>query len=301
MTSQNHTRIAAFDILRGFFLCVIIIDHLYLFPNAFQIITGLGQLWVSAAEGFFIISGILVGYLYYTRPLVRVLQRAIKLGVLAVLISLIFQIWNAHSLADYLSYYAIFLAITPVVFFVLKKFGPWTTIALSLAVWCLRGNNVYLAWQALFVSGTVAGTMWEKLIPKIENYKRVLAWITLITLTISSAVLSTNIEFGKQVFDKPTLGLGRMVLAWIWFITLYIWVRKHEGGINKLTRGSLEKLGRNSLFVYILHAFVVLTLSRTLPGHMNFLNNTLATAAALGVTYFFAEMAGLLRRLRFSQ
>ncbi|MEO5499509.1 MAG: OpgC domain-containing protein, partial [Candidatus Saccharimonadales bacterium] len=56
-------RIYELDLLRGFFICVIILDHLQFWPSPFQYLTGQGRLWVSAAEGFFLISGLLVGYL----------------------------------------------------------------------------------------------------------------------------------------------------------------------------------------------------------------------------------------------
>ena len=56
-------RIIELDLLRGFFIIVIILDHLQFWPSPWQYITGEGRLWVSAAEGFFIISGLLIGYL----------------------------------------------------------------------------------------------------------------------------------------------------------------------------------------------------------------------------------------------
>lgn len=51
------------DILRGYFLFVIIINHLGSFPSLFEPFTGGGRLLVSAAEGFFFLSGLLVGRL----------------------------------------------------------------------------------------------------------------------------------------------------------------------------------------------------------------------------------------------
>jgi len=56
-------RIHELDLLRGFFILVIIIDHFQRWPSPFTFITGEGRLWVSAAEGFFLISGLLIGYL----------------------------------------------------------------------------------------------------------------------------------------------------------------------------------------------------------------------------------------------
>ena len=61
MKSNSSSRIHAFDLLRGWCLVVISSDHLERFPSVFDPFTGRGLLWVSAAEGFFFISGALVG------------------------------------------------------------------------------------------------------------------------------------------------------------------------------------------------------------------------------------------------
>lgn len=56
-------RIYELDLLRGFFILVILIDHFQRWPSFFSYISGEGKLWASAAEGFFLISGLLIGYL----------------------------------------------------------------------------------------------------------------------------------------------------------------------------------------------------------------------------------------------
>lgn len=63
MSATPKRRIYELDLLRGFFICVIILDHLQFWPSPLQYLTGQGRLWVSAAEGFFLISGLLIGYL----------------------------------------------------------------------------------------------------------------------------------------------------------------------------------------------------------------------------------------------
>jgi len=60
---KQSTRILALDYLRGFFILVIIVDHLFRFPNAFMLISGEARLWMTAAEGFIMISGLLIGYI----------------------------------------------------------------------------------------------------------------------------------------------------------------------------------------------------------------------------------------------
>jgi hypothetical protein len=54
-------RIHTFDLLRGYFLIVILLNHLFYYPSGLELLTGRGLLYVSTAEGFFLISGIVLG------------------------------------------------------------------------------------------------------------------------------------------------------------------------------------------------------------------------------------------------
>lgn len=56
-------RIHELDLLRGYFIFIILVDHIQRWPSFYTYLTGQGRLWASAAEGFFIISGLLIGYL----------------------------------------------------------------------------------------------------------------------------------------------------------------------------------------------------------------------------------------------
>lgn len=78
LPAKPARRIHELDLLRGFFIVVIILDHLQFWPSPWQYITGQGRLWVSAAEGFFLISGFLIGYLRAYRDVhvdIRVLTK----------------------------------------------------------------------------------------------------------------------------------------------------------------------------------------------------------------------------------
>lgn len=55
-------RFLTLDVMRGYFIVVIIINHLWRWPNGFIVFSGANQLWFSGAEGFVILSGLLVGY-----------------------------------------------------------------------------------------------------------------------------------------------------------------------------------------------------------------------------------------------
>lgn len=59
--SLSNNRLVILDQLRGLCLAIIIVDHVGLFPTVFEVFTGRQHLWITAAEGFFLISGLLVG------------------------------------------------------------------------------------------------------------------------------------------------------------------------------------------------------------------------------------------------
>lgn len=63
ITKRASGRLLALDYLRGFFIVVIIIDHMWRFPSLGALLSGQAKLWVTAAEGFVIISGFLIGYI----------------------------------------------------------------------------------------------------------------------------------------------------------------------------------------------------------------------------------------------
>src|SRR6185369_9293902 len=61
--TPRRSRDLALDLLRGYFLVVIMIDHLRYAANPLYLVSGRQSLWVTAAEGFILISGFLVGML----------------------------------------------------------------------------------------------------------------------------------------------------------------------------------------------------------------------------------------------
>src|SRR3954468_12253264 len=90
-------RIVSFDILRGYFLIVILINHIELYPSGFDLFTGRGRLLVSAAEGFFFMFGLLVGMVYKRRLALgmrfifqKMWKRALQLYIGSVTLTLLF-------------------------------------------------------------------------------------------------------------------------------------------------------------------------------------------------------------------
>ncbi len=170
-------RIAAFDILRGFFLVVIILNHLFYYPNGLDWLTGRGLLYASSAEGFFLISGLMLGLVrgrkLIDKPLKRasslIISRAVQLYVVFVVLtigytllawwlhdtpglksgyappgtSLLQIIWETASLQysygwiDFLRLYVIFMLATPLALWLLRR-GLWyVLLAISFCIWLL--------------------------------------------------------------------------------------------------------------------------------------------------------------------
>ena len=172
--SGAKQRILALDYLRGFFITVIIIDHLWRWPTLFSLMSGRGELWASAAEGFVIISGLLVGYVRgyknRTQPLGVVSKKLVTRGAMLyiwmiitslalvsaswllsfkgnmayvpipagdwqTLITSILRTDYVHTLTHFLYLYAIFLVVSPLAIWMLRQGKAWSVGIISAVLW----------------------------------------------------------------------------------------------------------------------------------------------------------------------
>lgn len=211
--SKKPARILTFDLLRGLFLVIIFVDHLAYAPSLFfQFATGTTGAFASAAEGFFAISGILVGYIYGPKILkntktviTKLWRRALLLYGLAVGFTLFYTTWasllpdgyvrqpnwqgsvgdllfNAVTLqfhfgwADFLARYAVFMVFAPLVLWLIAKHRAWIVAVISIGAWWLwrdiPGWQIFTAWQVIFMIGIIIGYY----LPTIEEHVR--AWST---------------------------------------------------------------------------------------------------------------------------
>ncbi|HEY1085738.1 MAG TPA: OpgC domain-containing protein [Candidatus Saccharimonadales bacterium] len=320
-------RILTFDLLRGWFLVIIILDHLSYFPNGFSFITGDSRLFVTAAEGFFLVSGIVLGivrgYKLIDAPFWSVTKklwfRAFTLYVTSIVITLLSLfiswqfigndgvkspippsstpfgelLWNIITLrefygwADYLRFYAIFLFISPLWMWLLRRGWWYIGIAVSFAIWAVAPRPVTellqpLTWQLLFFIALTIGFY----LPKIRDWKnelpkptwklinRSLMALFAVTLTLNVYAEFISPAFGDPIssaitaahhavtptFFKNNLSLERLSLAFLWFYGFYMIVRRYEKQITRYLGWLLLPFGVNSLYVYSVHAFVIVTL-----------------------------------------
>lgn len=174
---EKSERILTFDLMRGYFLCVILFNHLRYYPSGLDFFTGRGLLYASTAEGFFVVSGIVLGIVrgrkLISKPFMfaakLLWKRAFQLYLTSIILTFFFTLvgqlfldnpgikygiftdWNnwwellwhtinlsyTYGWADFLRMYAIFIFFAPFALWLLRK-GLWYVIILiSLALWSL--------------------------------------------------------------------------------------------------------------------------------------------------------------------
>lgn len=209
LTAKASKRIVAFDIIRGLFLLMILIDHIERYPSLFDLFTGRGRMYVSSAEGFFFLSGILIGLVYRRRLALgakfifkKMWTRAAELYAAGVALSFLFvglAVWLhrtdikdglspwpgwhwiitqtflmrfSYGWADFLVRFAILMIFAPIVFWLVAK-GRWRLVLLvSFIIWCFRGQNFSLSWQIIFNIGIIAGFYWYEIRRWLAHFNR---------------------------------------------------------------------------------------------------------------------------------
>lgn len=181
MAEKKSSRILTFDLMRGYFLVAIILDHLKFFPNGLDWWAARGDLFVTTAEGFFLISGIVLGIVRGSKLLHEpfkhvaklLLKRGVQLYITTIILVLLFTLigwlfmnnaglksgiiapttnifdvlWQIVTLqyfygwADYLRLYAIFLLASPLALWLLRKGWWYVLLAANLGVWLLYPAN----------------------------------------------------------------------------------------------------------------------------------------------------------------
>ncbi|MBX4199339.1 OpgC domain-containing protein, partial [Candidatus Saccharibacteria bacterium] len=179
--------------------------------------------------------------------------------------------------------------------------------------WAIRGNNFTLSWQIVFAIGMVIGFYWHEFKALLSRYgesthsriRRAIYVAAGITFALSYASVYLLSVLNQKLIGLPlwlqhftfswntvnadvwlyaqkwTMGPIRIFLFMLWFSALYLIVERHYETFNKYSRGFVELLGQNSLFVYITHAFIVFAFKFFIPAGTTLWQNFLITGFAL--------------------
>lgn len=343
--ASSSSRFLALDYLRGFFIFVIIVDHVYRWPSFLGLFTGQGMLWVTAAEGFVIISGLLVGYIrgYKNRgePMMTVSKKLLKRALLLYfwfVLSTLFYVtaswyiptvgstpwieistfdWSqlfiststfsySYTWVHFLYLYAIFLGLSPLAVYLLRKRLAWCLGLISVLGYFL-GLHLgvhWLQWQALFFLPSIAGFY----LPALQQYwlqqpaqkKKltigVLGAITLITLLLS---VLTCLAFPNHplsawlqltLFCKEPIGIGVIPMAFIWFIALVALFQYSLAFTKKYFNWLLLPFGTRSLTAYIVHGLAIIASAFIFAMTDSILLNTLVGALTVILTWTLIQL-----------
>lgn len=330
MAQQKDTRrLLTFDLLRGYFLLAIILNHLYWYPNGFDWVAAHGGLFVTSAEGFFLISGIVLGIVRgrklidkpFRDAALLLLKRGAQLYVTSIVLMLIFTLLGwwffydnpglkpgirpidepflsvlfgalsfnyIYGWADYLRLYAIFLLISPLALWLLRRHKWYLVLAASVGLWLLfpTPDSVQktdellmpIAWQLIFFSGFVIGFHWKQMSgwwQRLARSVRRAATTIVVSLAVTTIAANIALYFGQYLpgaagvtltniyasflpyFDKASLPLPRLALFLLWFWFGFWLFSRFEPFIMKRFGWLLLTFGQNSLYVYTIHAFVI--------------------------------------------
>jgi hypothetical protein len=206
VTTKKSNRIVALDIIRGYFLLVIMVNHIEMYPNVFDLGTGRGRLLVSAAEGFFFMSGLLVGMVYKRRLSLgmkfifkKMWRRALELYAGSIILTVLFTAAAAYlhhptikdgigdvsnwphilyetslmrygfGWGDFLDRFAILMLMAPFSFYLLTKKKWWLLLIISTSAWAIRGNNFTLSWQIIFNLAMIIGYHWDAINKRLRD------------------------------------------------------------------------------------------------------------------------------------
>ena len=238
MKKEILGRIVGIDIIRGYFLFVILVDHLGRTFSGYDFFTGGGQQWVSAAEGFFFVSGVMIGLIRgrklrdqpFSITVKKLLERSFQLYIWAIGLTLLFTLiahlfitnsglktgffqneplWKllTHTVtlrynygwADFLNYYAIYLLLSPLAILLLRTKKWYVLLLINFITWILA-DNVQFAWQLLFFGGAIAGYY----LPEIEYWfnnlkKKTQRYIYIIITTLGVTTIATSIFFNMVI------------------------------------------------------------------------------------------------------
>ena len=239
------------DFLRGFCAFAMVVDHLggasYLYP-----LTGGNRFFVSAAEGFIFLSGLLVGLIYGPRIArdglgavqMHVLRRAftlygVTLGLTFTFVGLsrlsdmpwlqdvepltpallasLLTLHHTYYLVDVMLLYTLVLAVSPLALLLLHTGKTWVVLLFSVGFWLLYQwfpDQVALPWH-IVNNDTFQTTAWQLwfFVGMVVGYHRDRIWRILGRLPLVPSAVALSILAAALIVLRVTDGAPLAPLA----------------------------------------------------------------------------------------
>jgi hypothetical protein len=334
-TAVASSRDLRLDFLRGLSIFVMLMDHIGVFgPDSWvYFLTARGEFYISAAEGFVIISGFILGIVYFKViekeglrfASTKILKRALKIYWLAVGLTLFFvllsnysplQLWAdrqwsqitdpidlllgtltmrfAYHGSSILFMYVLFLAISPLILFLLQEGKAKHVLIISWVIWFANmyypsnftlpfASNFPLAsWQALFVTAMVMGyhrhaitNFFSAKGNLYRYYSLAIGAMSVMLVSLYIAEINGGVEtiFGSidvhfyiaDMHDKSLLPPERIFAIFVIFQGLFLastWLWKL---LQPVLGWLLIPIGEVSLYSFAMH-LVIIVIFYNIPG-----------------------------------
>jgi hypothetical protein len=201
----------------------------------------------------------------------------------------------------FLTLYALFLAMSPIAIFLLRKNKAWLLIVLSLIILAVGWHTHIeaLQWQALFFIPSVAGyylepirSRWQALSPsKRSLYSALIVGTTAITIAMSvvttfypESIQSISYTL-NSMFAKDTISMWRLALASVWFTGFLLVFNRFRRWIGSKLGWLLIPIGTRSLTAYILHGIAIVIISYFTIASDNVVINTILGVVAILIVW----------------
>ena len=225
--------------------------------------------------------------------------------------------------------YVILLALSPLVLAALARGRAWLVLIVSLGLYAVGTTTRFrllpsqfedsfplLVWQVLFVLGMVAGYYRRRIVTWFSAPPRRALLITCVLLTVAFAAFSWSSPYFTNAYDvrlallpestfhtvydgffeRTYLGVGRLVNVLLLVVTAYALLSAYWRPLERALGWFLIPLGQATLYVFILHVFLIL-LAANVPALQqgNLWLNTGAYVVVLGLLWVMVKTRFLFR------
>lgn len=176
---------------------------------------------------------------------------------------------------DVLGLYVLLCLVAPAAtWLLLRRGGTAVLLSVSAAGWLvlqvdpgarlpLASETAFplLAWQALFFLGLVVGWHQDRVRSRLTGRTGVAVVVLAVALEVGFVLLRTS-DLRVAVFGRQALDPGRLLNVLVAVLVLYV-VLGRLGPATAAVRFALEALGRNSLYVFLVHLPLLVLLHTT--------------------------------------